>query len=71
MTGTVTSLWQIAGGYSYQDGFVTSATTAARGAQVGQLPHHTFFSVEQLQISSARLGGTGLDWPIGHVYNDR
>jgi len=42
VTGTVTSLWQIAGGYSYQDGFVTSATTAARGAQVGQLPHHTF-----------------------------
>ena len=38
----MTSLWQIAGGYSYQDGFVTSATTAARGAQVGQLPHHTF-----------------------------
>ena len=29
------------------------------------------FSVEQLQISSARLGGTGLDWPIGHVCHDR
>lgn len=42
-TGIVTSKWQIAGGYAYQNGFVTSATTAARlGAQVGQVPHHTF-----------------------------
>lgn len=42
-TGIVNSKWQIAGGYSYQDGFVASATTAARlGAQVGQAPHHTF-----------------------------
>ena len=40
--GHVTSLWSIAGGYAYQDAFVTSATVAAAaGAQVGQVPHHT------------------------------
>jgi catecholate siderophore receptor len=40
--GSITSAWRIAGGYSYQDAFITSATAAARlGAQVGQVPHHT------------------------------
>jgi len=40
-TGRVTQKWQIVGNYTYQDAFVTSATTAARaGAQVGQVPHH-------------------------------
>jgi catecholate siderophore receptor len=42
LSGRVTSFWSIAGGYAYQDAFVTSATTAARaGAQVAQVPHHT------------------------------
>jgi len=42
LNGRVTPLWTIAGGYSYMDAFVTSATTAAAaGAQVGQVPHHT------------------------------
>jgi catecholate siderophore receptor len=40
--GRVTPAWRMAGGYAYQDAFVTSATAAARaGAQVGQVPHHT------------------------------
>jgi catecholate siderophore receptor len=35
--------WSIAGGYAYQNAEVTSATVSAReGAQVGQVPHHTF-----------------------------
>lgn len=43
LNGNVTRAWQIAGGYAYQDAFVTSATTAARpGAQVAQVPHHAF-----------------------------
>jgi catecholate siderophore receptor len=43
LNGRVTPQWTIAGGYAYQDAFVTSATAAAReGAQVGQVPHHTF-----------------------------
>ena len=42
LTGRVTRAWRVAGGYTYQDAFVTSATTAAKaGAQVGQVPHHT------------------------------
>ena len=42
VTGRVTDAWRIAGGYAYQDAYVTSATAAARaGAQVGQVPHHT------------------------------
>jgi catecholate siderophore receptor len=41
--GIATPKWHIAGAYSYQDAFVTSATTTARlGAQAGQVPHHTF-----------------------------
>jgi len=41
LNGRITSAWNVAGGYAYQDAFVTSATTAAKaGAQVGQVPHH-------------------------------
>jgi catecholate siderophore receptor len=40
--GSITRTWTIAGGYGYQNAFITRATTAARlGAQVGQVPHHT------------------------------
>jgi catecholate siderophore receptor len=43
INGTITRAWKIAGGYAHQDAFVTSATTAARaGAQVAQVPRHTF-----------------------------
>jgi catecholate siderophore receptor len=43
INGSITSAWKIAGGYAHQNAFVTSATTAARaGAQVGQVPRHTF-----------------------------
>ncbi len=42
-TGSLTGKWQVAGGYAYQDAFVTQATAAARaGAQVGQVAHHVF-----------------------------
>ena len=41
LNGRVTSAWNVAGGYAYQDAFVTSATTAATtGALVGQVPRH-------------------------------
>jgi catecholate siderophore receptor len=43
VNGNVARAWSIAGGYAYQDAFISSATTAARaGAQVAQVPHHTF-----------------------------
>jgi catecholate siderophore receptor len=56
LSGSVTRVWGIAGGYAYQDAFVTSATTAARaGAIVGQTPHHNFSLWNNYQILS-RLG---------------
>ena len=56
ITGRVSSVWQVAGGYAYQDAYVTSATTAARaGAQVGQVPHHTLSLWNNLQLLP-RLG---------------
>lgn len=43
LNGAVTSKWSIAGGYAYQDAFISSATiSAAEGAHVGLVPHHTF-----------------------------
>jgi catecholate siderophore receptor len=43
INGEVLPAWRVAGGYANQDAFVTSATVSAReGAQVAQVPHHTF-----------------------------
>jgi catecholate siderophore receptor len=43
VNGQITPAWRVAGGYAWQDAFVTSATTAAAlGAIVGQVPRHTF-----------------------------
>jgi catecholate siderophore receptor len=56
IAGQVTSAWRIAGGYAYQDAFVTSATAAARaGAQVAQVPHHTLSLWNHYQLLP-RLG---------------
>ena len=42
VNGSITRDWSVAGGYAYQDAFITSATTAAvAGKQVGQVPHNT------------------------------
>jgi len=59
--GRATSRWTVTGGYAYQDAFVTSATVAARsGAQVGQVPHHTFSLWNNYRID-AKLGvGVGV-----------
>ena len=59
--GHVTPLWSIAGGYTYQNAFVTSATTAARaGAQVAQVPHHTLSLWNSYQIHPRVGAGLGL-----------
>ncbi len=61
ISGRVTRAWQVAGGYAYQDAFVTSATTAARaGAQVGQAPHHTFSLWNNYQILPRVGAGLGV-----------
>ena len=53
--------WKIAGGYAYQDAFVTSATVAAAaGAQVAQVPHHSFSLWNYYQITPQLSGGLGL-----------
>ena len=59
--GSLTRHWKVAGGYSYQDAFVTSATAAARsGAQVGQVPHHNFSLWNNYQILPRLGAGLGL-----------
>jgi catecholate siderophore receptor len=56
LSGRITPAWRVAGGYSYQDAFVTSATVAARaGAQVAQVPHHTLSLWNTYQVIP-RLG---------------
>ncbi len=59
--GSITRKWKIAGGYAYQDAFVTSATTAARaGAQVAQVPHSTFSLWNNYQILPRLGAGLGI-----------
>jgi catecholate siderophore receptor len=61
LNGSLTRAWRIAGGYAYQDAFITSATVAARaGAQVAQVPHHTFSLWNNYQIISKLGAGLGL-----------
>ena len=61
VSGRLAPRWKIAGGYAYQDAFVTSATTAAAaGAEVAQVPHHTLSLWNQYQFHP-RVGlGLGL-----------
>jgi catecholate siderophore receptor len=61
INGNATRAWSIAGGYAYQNAFITSDTTAARaGAQVAQVPHQTFSLWNKYQVMQ-RLGvGLGI-----------
>lgn len=61
LNGNVTKAWRIAGGYAYQDAFVTNATIAAlAGAQVAQVPHHNFSLWNNYQIISKLGAGLGV-----------
>ncbi len=61
INGNITRAWKLAGGYAYQDAFITSATTAARlDAQVGQVPHHNFSIWNNYQITSKLGAGLGI-----------
>jgi len=43
LNGSVTTKWSVAGGYAYQDAFISSPTISApKGAQVALVPHQTF-----------------------------
>ena len=59
--GRVTPQWSIAGGYTYQDAFVTSATTAAAaGAVVAQVPHHMVSLWNNYQLHPRVAAGLGI-----------
>src|SRR5204863_1234524 len=60
INGRLTRAWKIAGGYAHQDAFVTNATAAARaGAQVAQVPRHTFSLWNNYQFLSRIGAGLG------------
>ncbi|HZM98088.1 MAG TPA: TonB-dependent receptor, partial [Pyrinomonadaceae bacterium] len=43
LNGRLMSKWSVAGGYAFQDAFISSATFAdAKGAKVGLVPRHSF-----------------------------
>jgi len=59
--GRVTPQWSIAGGYTYQDAFVTSATAAAAaGAVVAQVPHHMVSLWNNYQLHPRVAAGLGI-----------
>ena len=61
VSGALSRIWSVTGGYAYQDAFVTSATTAAvAGAQVAQVPHHTFSLWNLVQVHPRVGAGLGL-----------
>src|SRR6185369_7564761 len=61
ISGSITRAWQIAGGYAYQDAYITSATaTALLGAQVAMVPHHAFSLWNSYQFMPRLRAGLGL-----------
>jgi len=61
LNGSLTRAWSIAGGYAFQDAFISSATVSAlAGQQVGQVPHHTFSLWNNYQIMRRLGAGLGI-----------
>jgi catecholate siderophore receptor len=61
VSGALSRVWSVAGGYAYQDAFVTSATiAAAAGAQVAQVPRHTFSLWNLVQVHPRVGAGLGI-----------
>jgi catecholate siderophore receptor len=61
LNGSVTRLWRLAGGYAYQDAFISGTTTAAPvGAHVAQVPHHNFSIWNYYQVLSKLAVGLGI-----------
>ena len=59
--GNINRVWSVAGGYAYQDAFITSATAAAAaGARVAQVPHHTFSIWNKFQALPKLGFGVGI-----------
>ena len=61
LVGSVTSAWQVAGGYSNQTAVITSATTAApAGANVPLVPRNTLSLWNRYQLTRAIGAGAGV-----------
>jgi catecholate siderophore receptor len=61
LNGNVTRSWRLAGGYAYQDAFITGATTVASvGAKVAQVPHHDFSLWNNYQVLPRLAAGLGI-----------
>jgi catecholate siderophore receptor len=61
VSGNASGAWQIAGGYAYQNGFVSSSTaSAALGAIVAQVPHHQFSLWNRYQLAPGIGAGLGV-----------
>ena len=59
--GNVARAWQIAGGYAFQNAFVSRATVSARaGAQAAQTPRHSFSLWNRYQILPRLGAGLGI-----------
>ncbi|MEO8041264.1 MAG: TonB-dependent siderophore receptor [Acidobacteriota bacterium] len=61
LNGNPFEKWSITGGYSYQDAFISSSTTAApAGRLVAQVPHHSFTVWNRYQFLRRLGAGLGL-----------
>jgi len=61
LNGRVTRAWNVAGGYAYQNSFISSATTAAaRGFKIGQVPHNSFSLWNNYRFLSRLSAGLGI-----------
>jgi catecholate siderophore receptor len=61
LNGSVTRSWMMTGGYSNQNAFITSATTAARaGARVAMVPRHTFSLWNNYRFNPKWAAGLGI-----------
>lgn len=61
LNGSMAARWQIAGGYAYENAYVTSATLSARtGAEVGQVPHHALSLWNTYRVHSRISAGLGV-----------
>ena len=61
LNGSINRNWQVAGGYAYQDAYVTSATTAApTGARVAQVPRNTLSLWNNYRFPRKLTAGLGI-----------
>jgi catecholate siderophore receptor len=61
VNGSILPRWTVAGGYAYQDAFISRATVSApAGARVALVPHHTFSLWNNYRVLSKLGLGMGL-----------